>query len=346
MNKKNSSQKIGGQMVLFLGIVLLVFFCLLRGKDVRGIIQLVRGARLPYLVGGALLACMFILTEGTNLRILLKCFGHSVEFADGIKYGSTGFFFSSITPSSTGGQPMQLYMMNQDKIMLSHGTLALLMELVSFQSVAFVFEVGAVVVLFLLRIQLEWYMKLLAGFGFIFNGCFIGFLLAVIFSKSLGDRMICFLQWVIGKLPLVAAEKKERWVKKLDEELQEFRECAVIMKQEKRSIYKVLSVSVVQVICWFSVPYMIYLALGQSGVSYGYAFVIQTLIYMISALLPLPGAVGISELAFLQLFGVIYGEKMITAAVLLSRGISFYFLLVLSAVLTVVLQVRSIRMRK
>jgi len=208
-----------------------------------------------------------------------------------------------------------------------------------------VFEVGAVVVLFLLHTQLEWYMKLLAGFGFVFNGCFIGFLLAVIFSKSLGDRMIRFWQWVIGKLPLVAAENKEQWVEKLDEELQEFHECAVMMKQEKQSIYKVLSVSVVQVICWFSVPYMIYLALGQSGVSYGYAFVIQTLTYMISALLPLPGAVGISELAFLQLFGVIYGEKMITAAVLLSRGISFYFLLVVSAVLMVVLQVRRIRKR-
>lgn len=342
MDEKNTS---GGQIVLFLGIALFVLFCLLKGRDVRGIMQIIRGARLPYLGGGALLAGMFIMAEGTNLRILLKSFGYSVGFADGIKYASTGFFFSSITPSSTGGQPMQLYTMNRDKIMLSHGTLVLLMELVSFQSVVFVLEVGAVVILFLQDIQLEWYMKLLAGFGFIFNGCFIGFLLAVIFSKSLGDRIIHFVQWVIGKLPVIAGEKKVRWVKKLDEGLHEFHECAVMMRQEKRVVYKVLTVSAVQVICWFSVPYMIYLALGQSGVSYGYALVIQTLIYMISGLLPLPGAVGISELAFLQLFGVIYGEKMITAAVLLSRGISFYFLLAVSAVLMVVLQVRRIRMR-
>ena len=55
------------------------------------------------------------------------------NYKEAMKYAYIGYFFSSVTPSATGGQPLQLYAMSKDKIHVAHGTMALLTELTSFQ---------------------------------------------------------------------------------------------------------------------------------------------------------------------------------------------------------------------
>jgi hypothetical protein len=51
-------------------------------------------------------------------------------------------------------------------------------------------------------------------------------------------------------------------------------------------------------------------------------------------MLPLPGGMGISERLFLTLFTPIFGQVTL-AAMVLSRGLSYYTELLLSAVMTV-----------
>lgn len=83
---------------------------------------------------------MFNIAEGINLRKVLVSFGYRVSFKEAMKYAYIGYFFSSVTPSATGGQPLQLYAMSKDKIHVAHGTMALLTELTSFQIAAFLME--------------------------------------------------------------------------------------------------------------------------------------------------------------------------------------------------------------
>lgn len=64
----------------------------------------------------------------------------SGKFQTGYEICLYRLFFSSITPSATGGQPVQLYVMNKDNIHVAHGTMALLTELTSFQIAAFLME--------------------------------------------------------------------------------------------------------------------------------------------------------------------------------------------------------------
>lgn len=333
MNNTISIQKTGKQIIVFLLFLLMLFFWLLKGKDVGQIIGIAASASFLPLAAGLLMACMFNLAEGLNLRILLRAMGHPVTIAQGMKYAYMGFFFSSITPSSTGGQPMQLYAMKKDNIELSHGSLALLMELTSFQAVIFVFELMAVVFVPILGIKLPLTIKLLAAAGFIMNMVFILFLISVIFSQKMGSRMFRLAEKFIPRLPVVKEDKKREWLEKIEEGLEEFHACALLMKEHKTAIGKICLISAVQIVCWFGVPYMVYLALGQQGHTFLHIFVLQILIYMVSALLPLPGAMGISEFSFIQLFGGIYSGSSMTAAVLLSRGISFYFLLALSGII-------------
>ena len=100
---------------------------------------------------------------------------------------------------------------------------------------------------------------------------------------------------------------------------------------------KVLLVSLCQVICWFSIPYMVCLAMGENAADYPQVFLLQTVLFMTTALLPFPGAAGISEYAFVRLFSEVITKNPMAAATLVNRGISFYCLLAISAVMMVFL---------
>ena len=67
------------------------------------------------------------------------------------------------------------------------------------------------------------------------------------------------------------------------------------------------------------------------------SFLHQIILYMTTALLPFPGAEGISEFSFVKLFAGMFSSVPVAAVVLVNRGISFYFLLILSGILGVVL---------
>ena len=66
-------------------------------------------------------------------------------------------------------------------------------------------------------------------------------------------------------------------------------------------------------------------------------FCIRSFCILTTALLPFPGAEGISEFSFVKLFAGIFTSVPVAAAVLVNRGISFYFLLILSGIFSIVL---------
>ena len=52
-------------------------------------------------------------------------------------------------------------------------------------------------------------------------------------------------------------------------------------------------------------------------------------------MLPLPGGMGVSENLFLEIFEPIFGEELILPGMVISRGISYYTQLLISAVMTI-----------
>ena len=63
--------------------------------------------------------------------------------------------------------------------------------------------------------------------------------------------------------------------------------------------------------------------------------------YPTVASLPLPGAVGASEGGFLRMFTLLFGPERLMPALLLSRGISFYGFLMISALVTAVVHLTA-----
>jgi uncharacterized membrane protein YbhN (UPF0104 family) len=62
------------------------------------------------------------------------------------------------------------------------------------------------------------------------------------------------------------------------------------------------------------------------------------MLYIAVCFLPLPGAAGASESAFLSIFRVVFQSALIVPAMLLSRLVSFYVILLISGIVSLVMQ--------
>ena len=329
MNRKNLIS--AAFFLLLLTATIVVIF---QGNDMNTVVAAMQTLSPVYLVAAALTALFFTSAEGIMIWYLLGSLEGKTPLFSCIKYSFVGFFYSGITPSATGGQPVQLYVMNKDNIHVAHGTMALLTELTSFQIAAFLMENVATFWILTGRIRLNKMMLALAVLGYLMNLIFIAALVVIMLSEGLKKKIVNGIRFLIMKLPF---GNKKRLGAKMDEIVRDFEDCKLFFKRDPVLALKVTTVSLIQIICWFSVPWAVYHAMGESGSSYGSMFLHQIILYMTTALLPFPGAEGISEFSFVKLFAGIFTSVPVAAAVLVNRGISFYFLLILSGIFSIVL---------
>ena len=69
----------------------------------------------------------------------------------------------------------------------------------------------------------------------------------------------------------------------------------------------------------------------------------QSVLYATVSGIPSPGAVGVSEGGFLEIFKVVFPKTIINGAMLLSRGINFYLFVIVSAIIVIINIIRQKR---
>ena len=98
------------------------------------------------------------------------------------KYTCIGNFFSAITPTATGGQPVEVYYMNKEGIETSNGTMAMLMQLCGFQtSILILSIIGAIINPTLLSGNILWFYIL----GLTINGVALLLMILGTFNKKM-----------------------------------------------------------------------------------------------------------------------------------------------------------------
>ena len=92
---------------------------------------------------------------------------------------------------------------------------------------------------------------------------------------------------------------------------------------------------------YYSVTYWTYRALGFSQYNILRLTSLQAVLYATVSGIPSPGAVGVTEGAFTEIFRNIYPENIMSSAVLLNRGINFYLLVLVSGIITIISHMNS-----
>lgn len=332
---KKIKKNVGNAIFLLLTFSLTVYG-VMKGENISEILADIKQVRQEYILYGILCVILFIWGESLVIHYLMNTFSLPIKRWKCFLFSSVGFFFSCITPSASGGQPMQIYYMKKEKLPVPVSSLVLLIVTITYKMVLVL--IGAGLILFGQGFMNHYLSEILPVFylGLSLNVICVTFMLLLVFhpvfAKTLMTKGLHFLE----RLHLIKNTKVRE--KKLEDSMDLYHAAAGYLRNHKRVIFNVFVVTFLQRIALFFVTYFVYRSLSLSGQSMLNILLLQAVIAISVDMLPLPGGMGISETLFLTIFVPIFGEDLLVTGLILSRGIGYYAQLLVSAVMTVAAQ--------
>lgn len=313
-------------LIIFLTLIVITFYFIFRKQNINEVKDIIFSIDIKYLFIGILAMIGYVFFESLNIKSVLKSLGNKVSIFNTFRYTLIGFFFSGITPAASGGQPMEIYFMHKDGIPVSHGTLALLVELISFQLVIITSCIlGAIINPHLLD----------NGVIYLF---FAGLTLNLI---ALTTMLVCFLSEKLAKkivnlfldiLKFFRYKKVEEKRESIYKTLDSYTESAKIIKKNKSIFIKSIFLVIIQMYVYYTIPYWVYRAFGLNSLGIFDIIFTQSLLFCSVSSIPLPGSVGISESAFISIYSAIFGSTLLTSATILNRFINFYSFIIIALI--------------
>ena len=326
--------------IIFNGVFLAVVFALtiygvFHGEDLSSMMDAIHRADKRWLIPGIALVAFFIWGESIIIWYMMRSSGIQLKKRTCCLFSSVGFFFSCITPSASGGQPMQIYYMKKEKISIPVSTVILMIVTITYKLVLVVIGIGIAI---FGRGFLHKYLEgILPVFylGLALNIFCVTFMTILVFHPLLAKAIMVKGMKLLERLHLV--KKKDGRLKKLEDSMDTYRNTAAYLKNNPFVIVKVIGITFIQRMALFAVTWFVYQAFGLHGTGFWEILFLQAVISVSVDMLPLPGGMGISETLFLNIFSPVFGGLLLPGMVL-SRGLGYYGELLISAAFTVVAQ--------
>lgn len=308
-------------------------YLVLSKQELPQIWHYMRQANPWWLLGGVLLLTVFVCCESVILYHLFRKLRVPAKFRRCIVYSYVGFFFSAVTPSASGGQPVQLVWMKRDgldfgvsSLVLLVVTLAYKLALVLLSLVLFIFNAGFV----LENLGFMLYVFIL---GLVLNLAFCVFLAVVIFRPTPARKMAHLVLNLLCKFRLV--RNRAALEEKFEQGIDRYSRSAGLLLGRRELLWEVFGITVFQRLCFFAITFMVYGAFGLSGTNFFQIIALQVVLSLALDILPFPGGMGANEGGFMVMYQQVFGASLVVPGMLLSRGINYYLLVILGAVITV-----------
>ena len=327
--KKN--KKIIFNLIFFILLIVVTFYVLLKDQNIFDIFNMMINSNKAFVLIAIFCMFLYLLLEGVNLLRTIRISGNKdIKLTSAFKYALIGFFFSAITPAASGGQPMQVYYMHKDKISIANSTLSLLINLTSMQVVTICF---ALISLFFNYQYLNPVLIVCFIIGIALNSSALALLLIGIFSKRLSKGLMNFVLKVLKFFKFKNIEEKRQ---KFEDELYKYQQSAIYIRNNRKLMLITLLTTLLQFTIYYSITYWVYRALGFNEYNIVQIITMQSVLFATVSGIPSPGAVGVSEGAFIEIFRNVYPKHMISSAVLLNRGINFYLYVFICGIVTII----------
>lgn len=330
-----SKKKMGFNLAFLILVFLLTVYGVFHGEDLHAVRSATRQADPVWLMPGVCCVVFFIWGESIIIWYMMHSFQIPVKKRTCFLFSSVGFFFSCITPSASGGQPMQLYYMKKEKISLPVSTVILMIVTITYKAVLVVVGVG---ILFFGQGFLHRYLKgILSVFylGIALNVFCVSAMLVLVFHPVLAKNILVTGLKLLESIRIL--KKKESRLARLEQSMEVYHDTAVYLKDHKKVLAIVLAITFAQRFALFAATWFVYRSFRLQGTSAAVIVLLQAVISVSVDMLPLPGGMGISETLFLTIFRPVFGVLLLPGMVL-ARGLGYYGELLVSALFTVVAQ--------
>lgn len=324
--------------IVFITFVIAVFIYIFHKNSFTELMIVFSDTKKRFILLGFLCIASFSICEALNLKTALKLFGSNITFRNAYKYALAGFFVSSITPSSSGGDPMQLYLMSKDKVPISHILVTLLTKLLAFQFTTITIAIISFIVSYDFFTKSLGNIKYLIFLGIFLNICVFIFYFLMIFCK----KIVVLLVNIFCKILKWFHYKKITSLKeKINVQLEEYQKAAKALKENKLIFLKIFFTGYIQMLLYYCIPYFVYLALGYTDHGILEFIRVQSVLFVSVSALPFPGAVGVSEFAFMKLYESLFPKNILGNAMIITRFINFYIYLVYAGIMLMIFIIRD-----
>ena len=322
--KKSGVKSLVMSITLFLVLLFLTFWLIFKDQDLSKIFDIANDANMWWILGGFALMIGYFLIQSWNVKSILNSLGEKVSLKKMFKFTLIEFFFCAMTPSASGGQPLEIYYMSKEGISASKATLAIFIQLCGYQIA--VMTLGIVSVLFL-PVKLPPGVFMFFLIGLLINGVALLILLSCVFLPKVTQVAAQGIVKIAKKLHY---KKVDHMEENLMRGIEQYAENSRYIKKHKKEFGIAILRVFAQVSLFYIVPFCVYKAFGLSEHGLMELFAMQSVLFIATAGFPIPGAVGLSESVFLALYGTIFGTELLSSAMLLNRGITFYGLVIIS----------------
>lgn len=333
-----STKKYIASLFFFLLLVILTFYLIYKNNDINSVITSLSNISYEYIAIGIGLVLVYLITESIYIKIILKSLNNKIHLWQGFVYSCVEFYFSAITPSSTGGQPVQAYYMRKDNIPYSKSTVTLLLNTITFKFVLIILGLISMIFFPSLIFNNSTLFTTIFLFGIVVNLIVIFCCLMLMFSKRWVKVIAEFGIKLGTKLRII--KNKEEKLEHFYNSLKEYQDSAKYIKEHFSVSVKVFLITLVQRLAMFSTAFVVYKAFGLTGYSYIELVVIQIAVAIAIDSLPLPGGIGASEAMMLLIYKKVFGIETALPAMLVTRGISYYFPLIFSSIVVLINHLR------
>lgn len=317
--------------ILLLLLTLIILYLILR-DDMSKIMQAIVNMNYLCLIVAILLCFLSLIIKAYVLYNSVNN-KEKLTLGQAIKHNIITQFFNGITPLSTGGQPMEIYMLIEKGINPSVATSIIVQNFIFYQTALVIF--GVLAVLYNWAFQIFPSTPVLRNFvllGFTINIIVVLVLYMIILSKKKVKKLLLKIIHLLAKLNIIKDEeqKKEIWL----ERLEEFHNSSKELRKRKTLAIKGIILNFVSLACLYIIPLpLIYGLNASSSLNIMDTLVASAYVLIIGAFIPAPGASGGIEYGFVKFFGNFIPKITLNATLLIWRFITYYLGMILGALL-------------
>lgn len=337
--KKKKGNKLNLIICAIAFVVMIVYLLFVDGVD--NIIAAFQKINPLFLLICAAFMVGYWLCETGTVHIMLKSMHPTVKFRYSWYDTIIGQYFNCITPSASGGQPMQAYYLVKFGVPLGSAMTALLSRFIVYQFTLTIYSAAALIIGFS-EFGADLSSKGLMPFvfiGFAINTAVIIFLIGIAVWKN-GTLKVA--NWLISAgVKLHIVKRPMKWRLYITREIEKFHKNFMFIKKNVPLIIKSFILNFIQLTLYFSISYMLYLGFGLGGASLFQIISYQAFVLMISSFWPMPGAMGAAEFGYGGFFGTIFGVY-VNVSTLLWRLFTFYMPIIVGVVVIMTMKNKGI----
>lgn len=321
----NIIKNIKKNTILLLIITGIVLYIVLK-DDFNDIVNTLVKIDIKYILLAILFYALYIVIKGyVNYKITND--KKKLSLKEAIKHNIITQFFNGVTPFSTGGQPMEVYMLMEHDIPIAKATNQTIQSFIFYQIALVICGTVAVINNFLFPIFPKVrILQLLVLLGFAINVFVVVVLILISRSKRVTNKL--------SELSIKVLKKLRRKVDEEDikQKFSDYHEGFKELRKRKRLFVGGVVLNIISLLCLYIVPlFILYSMKDFTSLDINSTITASAYVYIIGGFVPIPGASGGIEYGFTRFFGnFIVGHKL-SVVLLLWRFITYYVGVIIGA---------------